>query len=85
MSAGSTNEAQHLKRAYYQLLLHLPECPLLSALFRTQSGLSLGLLRSDRSVHGVQTLLHRNGVLVSGNSVEKQCCTSPVLLGWVVW
>ncbi len=29
--------------------------------------------------------LHRNGVLVSGNSVGKQCCTSPALLGWVVW
>ncbi len=28
---------------------------------------------------------HRNGVLVSGNSVGKQCCTSPALLGWVVW
>ncbi len=29
--------------------------------------------------------LHRNGVLVSGNSVGKQCCTSSALLGWVVW
>ena len=44
-SVGSAKEAQHLKWAYYQLLLHLPECPLL---------LALGLVRSDRSVDGVQ-------------------------------
>ena len=35
MSIGSAKEAQHLKLAYYQLLLHLPECPLLLALFHT--------------------------------------------------
>ena len=25
------------------------------------------------------------GQLISGNSVGKQCFTSPALLGWVVW
>ncbi len=69
MSGGSAKESQHLKWAYYQLLLHLPECPLLLALFHTESGLSLGY----------------HGVLVSGNSVGEQFCTSPALLGWVVW
>ena len=71
MSVGSANETQYLEWAYYQLLLHLPECPLLLALF-PRSGRSVLVaelllehfhatkwfrLRSDRSVDGVQTLL----------------------------
>ncbi len=37
MLVGNAKEAQHLKWAYYQLLLHLPECPLLLALFHTET------------------------------------------------
>ncbi len=50
MSVGSAMEAQHLKWAYCQLLLHLPEC-------------------------------HRNGVLVSGNSVGETVLHFPCAAG----
>ena len=51
MSVGSEKEAQHLKLAYYQLLLHLPECPLLLALFHTEIRLSLGYHCTPKIVH----------------------------------
>ncbi len=55
MSVGSAKEAQHLKWAYYQLLLHLPECPLLLALFHTESRLSLGYHCTPNIVHSFCT------------------------------
>ncbi len=72
MSEGSAKEAQHLKWAYYQLLLHLPECPLLLALFHIESGLSLGyfqfalhcfytsLKRCLKSAKGLEALWRRS-------------------------
>ena len=55
MSVGSAREAQHLKWAYYQLLLHLPECPLLLTLFHTESRLSLGYHCPPNIVHSFCT------------------------------
>ncbi len=43
MSVGSARETQHLQWAYYQLLLHLPECPLLLGLIQWGNSAALPL------------------------------------------